>query len=432
MSDVGYNIGHLISESSFQTLDSPWTSPKHFYSLTESDHGSTSSRRFLQNGHNDDGYGHQDMPADSFRPAIVPIITSEKRTSSLTSLLKTDAWSSPSMRNNEKRRQQYGDHDSSDSENGIAYPAIGENSLNMAVVMSSGRRKSTGTDEDGSRDKIGGTNVRERRVNREERRDGGRGLGFNEEHDDDSDNSDELYRLTDAKAEKFIGTLGDSSYEEALLISSQNNVKNDRRNDGYHPDDAEEMQAQEAMFGCILEAQSRHMAHRRSVAMAIQTPAGSQLTKNQDAFNRENSHSPVIHHNQSSQAFNLAVSTSLSAVLGSGSMSGTGSVPVSRLTSGSGSGSVSGIFNSALAASGIGIGLGSGSGSGSGTVSSYRTSATPSQSSSQKDIEESSVRDYQATEIKDPRSRGKGKREVPLVSAMRNKKASSTEIAMAR
>lgn len=135
--DFEIDIGYLISESSYQTYESPWTSPMHFYSAGGADnmnsgtHGTDQSRD-----------SHKVMASDAFTPAELPVTKQEKK-SSLTSLLASNiSFVSASTKNDEKRRQQYGDDEKIDSA-GI-FPGMGQGVLNMALVMSSGKlRKAT-------------------------------------------------------------------------------------------------------------------------------------------------------------------------------------------------------------------------------------------------------------------------------------------------
>jgi hypothetical protein len=136
--DTAHDIGHLISLSSYQISDSPWTSPKHFYSVTGSDHSKSAINNAMKDGGKE--VVPVVMPKDAFRPVVVPNANAEKRRSSLTSLLAGDAsWASSSSKNDEKRRQQYGDNDEVDSV--AVHPGIGETVLNMSLVMSSGKVK---------------------------------------------------------------------------------------------------------------------------------------------------------------------------------------------------------------------------------------------------------------------------------------------------
>ena len=137
------DIGYLISESSYQTYESPWTSPMHFYSA-----GGVDNRNSRTHGTDQSRDSHKEnipvvMASDAFTPAELPLTKQEKKKSSLTSLLASNiSFVSASTRNDEKRRQQYGDDDSAESVG--TFPGMGEGVLNMALVMASGKlRKPT-------------------------------------------------------------------------------------------------------------------------------------------------------------------------------------------------------------------------------------------------------------------------------------------------
>ena len=220
--DNGYNIGQRISESSFQASESPWTSPKNFYSLQES--GQKCSYPDVQIPQHERRCIQQEMPPDSFRPVAVPVVAVQRRTSSLTSLLATDSWINPSTRNDEKRRQQYGDHES--MEVGVTYPGIGERVLNMALVMSYSRERSDGrqiVDDDYER--------------------GRKNIGDFEELDEPFKNI-----LFDTREHTLTDKY--SSYEKTEFA-------------GYRFEDEDKLEAQSVSFENISNSQSRLIAHRR-------------------------------------------------------------------------------------------------------------------------------------------------------------------------
>ena len=236
----GYDIGHLISESSFQPSESPWTSPMNFYSLQEDER----SLPFDEQRQQGQGCTLQEMPPDSFRPVLVPLLSVQKRTSSLTSLLATDSWISPSTRNEEKRRQQYGDNGSSGM--GVTFPEIGGKVLNMALVMSSGRERPyvrrTAVDD----------YMPDRRT---------------------VEDFDELDSLSEDLSEKrSLRGVGentsknrvrnrDRSYDRAELNSNGHAPTNEK----YYSDDTEDFEARRKISGSTWDAQISDIAQRRQI-----------------------------------------------------------------------------------------------------------------------------------------------------------------------
>ena len=234
------------------------------------------------------------MPPDSFRPVTIPI-TVEKRTSSLTSLLATDvSWSSPSSRNDEKRRQQYGQYG---DETGVTYPGIGERVLDMAAVMSSGKRRVTpetnSSNTVNNRNRMNNSNYMSHAEYTKQKRDQIRRLSgishalgehsleeCNDEDEGDDDVEDDDASCDVEGKEERINMIdseyNDSSFEDRGMGGASKDGKGkseivgrggrEGRGEGYFPEDAEEIQAQEAMFESILEAQNRHMAIRKKSA----------------------------------------------------------------------------------------------------------------------------------------------------------------------
>lgn len=138
VNDFENDIGYLISESSYQTYDSPWTSPMHFYVAGGTDNGNSRANGTDQNRDHHTGNIPTVMASDAFTPTALPSTKQGKKKSSLTSLLASNiSFVSASTRNDEKRRQQYGDDESVDSV--ATFPGMGERVLNMALVMSSGK-----------------------------------------------------------------------------------------------------------------------------------------------------------------------------------------------------------------------------------------------------------------------------------------------------
>ena len=236
----GYDIGHLISESSFQPSESPWTSPMNFYSLQE-DEGSIPFDKQRQKGQ---GFSLQEMPPDSFRPVLVPLLSVQKRTSSLTSLLATDSWISPSTRNDEKRRQQYGDNGSSGM--GVTFPEIGGKVLNMALVMSSGRERS---------------DVRRTAV--DDYMPDGRSVKDFDELDSLSEDLSERRSLRGVMENTSKNRVRnrDRSYDRAELNSNGNAPTNEE----YCRDDTEDFEAHREISGSTWDAQSSNIAQRRQI-----------------------------------------------------------------------------------------------------------------------------------------------------------------------
>ena len=274
--DIGYDIGHLISESSYQITDSPWTSPKHFYSGAGSDRSKCATARsdLLKEGRKENV--PIVMSKDAFRPVEIPNTKAEKRTSSLTSLLASDfSWVSPSSRNDEKRRQQYGDSDALDSV--AIHPGIGENVLNMSKVMSSGRTKRSVPipidDEDNST------------VHRT-------APPFICGESDDPDYYVHDLDSHDALGEPDSAAIGNRNYTSQNAFQSNPQIINENvhwnelRNDSaiYDSED-DETAAQSAIFRNILESQNRHMESRRianqqAVSYDASTTPGSGLHRN--------------------------------------------------------------------------------------------------------------------------------------------------------
>jgi hypothetical protein len=247
--DTAHDIGQLISQSSYQISDSPWTSPKHFYSATGSDHSRSTINNVMKDGRKE--IVPVVMPKDAFRPVVVPNANTEKRRSSLTSLLAGDAsWAPSSSKNEEKRRQQYGDNDEVDTV--AIHPGIGETVLNMSLVMSSGKVKHSAPipiDDD---------------VDYEESRSVHKKFPISVSRQ----NEDSDYYIQDLGSPDMGSdtvTLGghrkyrsDTSYQSDPQLINHRDGTN-----GYISEDEEnDIVAQSAIFQNILETQNRHFENR--------------------------------------------------------------------------------------------------------------------------------------------------------------------------
>jgi hypothetical protein len=120
--DANLDIGHLISVSSYHVINSPWASSLNYYSrsITETIKN-TSPKNDLNVEQQKPNF--LEITPDAFRPVELPTTkTAAARTSSLSSLFAgKNTLSSPSLKNVERRMQQYGNDDSI-----TAYPEIGE------------------------------------------------------------------------------------------------------------------------------------------------------------------------------------------------------------------------------------------------------------------------------------------------------------------
>ena len=120
--DANLDIGQLISVSSYHVINSPWASSLNYYSrsITETIKN-TSPKNDLNVEQQKPNF--LEITPDAFRPVELPTTkTAAMKTSSLSSLFAgKNTLSSPSLKNIERRRQQYGNDDSI-----TAYPEIGE------------------------------------------------------------------------------------------------------------------------------------------------------------------------------------------------------------------------------------------------------------------------------------------------------------------
>ena len=128
--DVDYDIGHLISVSSYHVINSPWASSLNYYSRSVTDNSKNTSPK------NDSDVEQQkqnflEVTPDAFRPVELPTTKTAMRTSSLTSLFAGKNSLSSSLKNSERRNQQYGNDDSV-----IAYPEIGVASVSRTASSS--------------------------------------------------------------------------------------------------------------------------------------------------------------------------------------------------------------------------------------------------------------------------------------------------------
>ena len=117
--NVDYDIGHLISVSSYHVANSPWATSLNYYSRSITDNNRNTSPK------NDSNVEQQkqnflEVTPDAFRPVELPTTNAAMRTSSLTSLFASKNALSSSLKNSERRDRQYGNEDSI-----IAYPEIG-------------------------------------------------------------------------------------------------------------------------------------------------------------------------------------------------------------------------------------------------------------------------------------------------------------------
>ena len=125
--DVDYDIGHLISVSSYHVANSPWATSLNYYSRSITDNIKNTSPKNESNVEQQKP-NFLEVTPDAFRPVELPTTNAAKRTSSLTSLFASKNALSSSLKNSERRDRQYGNEDSI-----IEYPEIGQSSMSRTT-----------------------------------------------------------------------------------------------------------------------------------------------------------------------------------------------------------------------------------------------------------------------------------------------------------
>lgn len=131
--DVDYDIGHLISVSSYHVANSPWATSLNYYSRSITDNIKNTSPKNESNVEQQKP-NFLEVTPDAFRPVELPTTNAAMRTSSLTSLFASKNALSSSLKNSERRDRQYGNEDTI-----IAYPEIGQGQSSMSRTTSSAR-----------------------------------------------------------------------------------------------------------------------------------------------------------------------------------------------------------------------------------------------------------------------------------------------------
>lgn len=329
--DTVHDIGHLISVSSYQIADSPWTSPKHFYSANGNDHSKSASakRDIMKEGRKENVPAL--MPKDAFRPVVVPNANAEKRTSSLTSLLASDfSWTPSSSKNDEKRRQQYGDNDAVDTV--AIHPGIGETVLNMNLVMSSGKVKHSAPIP--IENEVDIDYEESRTVNKSA------SISVSRQNEDNDYYVHDLASPSIGSDASTLG-LGHRRYRNDNMFQSDSQsidsyVHREDTNDYHSEGEEDEMVAQSAIFQNILQTQSRHFESRmkaNQIAASYDGPSAPGIGRNR--------------HPSSSLLSDCGLSLRTVASF-SGSVPSKGSISRDRVARGSGPPLVSAMRNKAL------------------------------------------------------------------------------------